>query len=180
MTKEEFCKNYWSYYLVLEGRFLKLQNYIAFDKENYKCYSTELIAQFQTICSEVDVVSKILCGFDAADEKTMDDYRAQYTLRCPGIEAQEVTIDYFDVKVQPFKALATEHSFPWWTDYNKVKHSRVTSYQRGNLKNVMFALAGLYVLEKEIYKIITSEEKMISESEIMHMVGWHESVNILF
>ena len=43
MTKEEFCKNYWSYYLVLEGRFLKLQNYIAFDKENYKCYSTELI-----------------------------------------------------------------------------------------------------------------------------------------
>lgn len=180
MTKEEFCKNYWSYYLVLEGRFLKLQNYIAFDIANYKCYSTELIAQFQTICSEVDVISKLLCGFKATDEKTMNDYRMQYPLRCPGIAEQKVKVDNFDVEVQPFKELMSGHSFPWWADYNKVKHSRVTSYKQGNLKNVMFALAGLYVLEKELYKIITTEEKMNPESEIMHMVGWSEYINILW
>lgn len=180
MTKEEYNKNYWLYYLALERKFMKLQNYIAFDTANYNCYSTELIAQLQTICSEVDVVSKILCGFDEKSNKTMDDYRPQYSLRCPDMATQTVRVDFFDVDVQPFITLTTGHSFPWWADYNKVKHSRVVSYRQGNLKNVMYALAGLYVLEKELYKIITGKEKMIPESEIMHMVGWNESINILF
>ena len=39
MTELEFIKNYWSYYIVLEERFLKLKNYIEFDCDNYACFS---------------------------------------------------------------------------------------------------------------------------------------------
>ena len=93
---------------------------------------------------------------------------------------RRVNVDYFGVEIQPFKDLTENTLMQWWSAYNGVKHARIRNYKNGNLENVLFALAGLYVLEKELYKLITGNEKMNSESEFMHMVGWAESVHILF
>lgn len=40
------------------------------------------------------------------------------------------------------------------TPYNKVKHKRVHNYRKANLKNVVNALAGLYILENYFVKYI--------------------------
>jgi len=53
----------------------------------------------------------------------------------------------------------------WWSDYNKVKHSRVAplgsdqddNFHRAKLGNVLYAFAGLYILEKALLRTIGSE-----------------------
>lgn len=180
MTELEFNKNYWSYYIVLEERFLKLKNYIEFDCDNYACYSCELLSYLQTICSEVDVIFKEICGYPGEKYKNMGNYCVDHRRNCPDLVNRRVNVDYFGVEIQPFKDLTENTLMQWWSAYNGVKHARISNYKNGNLENVLFALAGLYVLEKELYKLITGNEKMNPESEFMHMVGWAESVHILF
>ena len=73
---DEFCKYHWEYYLVLEKDFLETERYISFDLgDNYlyddrettnignsMTFSNEYIKQYQTICSEIDVVMKSICN----------------------------------------------------------------------------------------------------------------------
>ena len=75
MTREEFCKCHWEYYLVLEKDFLKTEPYVSFElgdnylynsdsvenPENSLTFSNEYIKQYQAICSEVDVILKSIC-----------------------------------------------------------------------------------------------------------------------
>jgi hypothetical protein len=39
----------------------------------------------------------------------------------------------------------------WWTAYNKIKHQRHTHYHRGNLKNALNPVAGLFVTVLYLY-----------------------------
>ena len=61
MTRDEFCKYHWAYYLVLEKDFLQTERFISFDLgKNYlydkkgctnygnsMCFSNEFIKQYQ-------------------------------------------------------------------------------------------------------------------------------------
>ena len=40
----------------------------------------------------------------------------------------------------------------WWTAYNKIKHQRDCEYGRANLKNVLNAVAGLFVMTLCLYR----------------------------
>ena len=55
-----FEKNYWEYYLELENQLLQIKRYVDFDKINFSTYSIEFLKLFQTICSEIDVVGKMM------------------------------------------------------------------------------------------------------------------------
>ena len=59
--KSVYVKSYWQYYRSLEKRFLKTEEFVAFDKVNSKSYSFEYLTLLQTICSEIDVVAKAVC-----------------------------------------------------------------------------------------------------------------------
>lgn len=68
MNRDDFCRLYWSYYLVLEKDFLDTERYISFDLgDNYLydshtihdygnsgAFSNEFVKQYQAICSEVE------------------------------------------------------------------------------------------------------------------------------
>lgn len=54
----------------------------------------------------------------------------------------------------------------WWTAYNKVKHERTShfkdgkvNYSRANQKNLIYAFAALFVLEKSYLESIEGETK---------------------
>ncbi len=56
----------------------------------------------------------------------------------------------------------------WWSDYNRVKHSRIipigngtsSNYNKANLGNVSTSLAALYILEKAYMDAIGTEENL--------------------
>ena len=78
MTKEEFLNNYWNYYLLLEKKVINLQNYITFSANNGSCYSIEIMNLIINICCEIDVIFKIILGYELDKFKTISDYKKIY------------------------------------------------------------------------------------------------------
>lgn len=162
MTRTEFCNHHWSYYLTLEKDFRKIERYIRFelgdnnlyddrvisDYGNSKVYSNELIKQYLSICSEIDVILKSICtdlGNDNAEN--MPSYTDIVLQRWPQITNDKIYVREMEIK--PFLNWSREPyaSADWWKPYNDVKHSRLANYKEANLKNVLNALAGLFLLE---------------------------------
>lgn len=170
MIRNEFCKQYWQYYLVLEKELLDVEDYIAFDLGenslyidsnitnygNSLCYSNKLILLYLSICSEVDVILKTICSENNKhlEFKKINCYATKIIEICPKITNQKV--EFRDFTLQPFINWSSEKSPEWWGNYNDVKHERTTddNYKKANLKNVINSLAGLYILEQYFVKQI--------------------------
>ncbi len=173
MNRDEFCHLHWSYYMVLEKDFLDIERYISFDfGDNYlydsqhtvtdyansTTFSNEFIKQYQTICSEVDVILKSICK--ELGNTSADDMPAYTNFILPqsqwgNLPTQKVRMNA--IELQPFKNWkpAPNYKSPdWWSPYNRVKHERIENFKKANLKNVANALAGLYILESYLVKFI--------------------------
>lgn len=49
-------------------------------------------------------------------------------------------------RMKPFENWATNQSLEWYQAYNKSKHDRLNSFSEANLKNLLSAFSGLFVL----------------------------------
>ena len=174
MNREEFCKYHWEYYLVLEKDFLETERYVSFelgdnylynqksstDLGNSLTFSNEYIKQYQTICSEVDVIMKSICReLGDTSANNMNGYTPTILQNWSNIKLQKVRMG--EIELQPFlnwEQLPNYKSPDWWTPYNKVKHKRIDSYREANLKNVINALAGLFILENYFVKFIADRD----------------------
>lgn len=131
MNREDFCKIYWEYYLVLENDFLETERYVSFDLgENYLydnnnhsnignslTFSNEYVKQYQSICSEVDVILKSICkelGNENA-EKMNTGYTPTVLNNWPEITLQKVL--FKDQELQPFSNWCVNPYNPpdWWS-----------------------------------------------------------------
>ncbi len=171
MNRKEFFKHHWEYYLVLEKDFLQSERYVSFElgenylydgisHENYgnsTTFSNEFVKQYQAICSEIDVILKSICA--ELGNPSANDMQNGYTPTVLQAWASIVNqkVKFKEVELQPFfnwKQAPDYKSPDWWKPYNKVKHERVDNYRKANLKNVVNALAGLYILENYLVKFI--------------------------
>ena len=171
MTRDEFCRLHWSYYLVLEKDFLVTERYISFDfGDNYlydsqhtvtdcansTTFSNEFVKQYQAICSEVDVILKSICKeLGNTSANSMPDYTNLILNQWSNLPNQKVRMNV--IELQPFKNWSPNpvyNSPDWWSPYNRVKHERLENFRDANLKNVANALAGLYILESYLVKFI--------------------------
>ena len=55
-----FLKSHWRYYLELEQEFLNTRKYVEFHELNNATYSIEFLKLYLAVCSEIDVLGKIL------------------------------------------------------------------------------------------------------------------------
>ena len=147
-----FVKNYWSYYLRLESKFLETLNYVEFDKDNFSTFSFEYLNLLLSVCSEIDVVGKMMAHEKNTSFKEEDKYNNIYKwwyeiqdnfdVETKKLEKQETVflrketlIPWIDFRIEKainkkgsdyFRlAKATKAKTPsWWTAYNHVKHNR--------------------------------------------------------
>lgn len=184
MTRDEFCHAHWEYYLTLEGDFLSIERYVAFDlgenalyaeneddneirnPGNSLCFSNEFVKQYQAICSEVDVILKTICTEinSHSSAKNMPDYTPVVLQLWPGLTQQKALAR--QITLQPFIhwEKSPHYKAPdWFPFYNKVKHERIDYYRKANLKNTLNALAGLYLLEIHLLKYIADKENYPSD-----------------
>lgn len=177
MTRKDFIKNYWRYYLILEQHVMAAENYVDFSEDNRETYSVGFMNCLNEIGSEVDVCMKAVCGFAENERKTISDYCPIILEKYPEITAQKVIVR--EQEIIPFENWTAEgasQSLTWWETYNSVKHGRNLNYKLANLKNVLYALAGLYVLEmfylKEISDCENEPDIPDKESELFTMEQW--------
>ena len=173
MTAEVIKETYWRYYLSLEAQVVELERFIEFDlRVNGNTYSARLLELYQAICSEVDVIGKILakeCDASFVHNGKTGIMSWWYVIQNCYSSIQSEQVFFKKTTLIPWKKFFVEKkdsryvissavadsSIPaWWTSYNKVKHSRTDNdcnglayYSHANLANVIYALAGLYILE---------------------------------
>lgn len=79
----------------------------------------------------------------------------------PEILNIEVKLLEYNIRFIPFDEETNIYEgskvFFWWQAYNNLKHGRVLNKKDGNLKNTLYSLAGLYVLEMFWIKKLASE-----------------------
>ena len=154
MEKEIFYRRYWSMYRNLEEKVISIQKYIEFSEKNFNTYSDELLILLTIICSEVNTIYKLI---DSKSNKITDFRRFVMNEKnnFKDIVNEEVhLIKYNNIIFKPFEAWKTDsYVLDWWNAYNKGKHERneLLNYEKANLKNVLNALAGLFLLEIYYY-----------------------------
>lgn len=208
---DDFIDSYWNYFLELENEFASTQKYVAFDMSNANTYSIEFLKLYQAVCSEIDVLGKeILLHFEPKFKVdgmvTMKHWGYGITTYLEKTLSATVCfnektnlkpwhkfayIKCKSVKNSTYYKLDDNCVTPkWWSDYNKVKHSRTSvtesgqaNYQRANFGNLVQAFAALYVLEiiyadvlrekakpynvamnSKLFRICFDEEETIAES----------------
>lgn len=175
ITSQMFVRSYWNYYIELEEQLLATKRFVEFNIANDKTFSIEYLKLLQATCSEIDVVAKIIAEYNDPHFKSIKSKNIQrwglvIQKTFPEICKCSVFFNH-DYAVTPWhnwkyevfqdkdnhtryrlvNGCETPH---WWTAYNKVKHERTskykkeqTNYMRANLKNLITAMAALYILE---------------------------------
>lgn len=180
MKANEFNEKYWSYYLNLENDFINTQRYVSIDNDNYYTFSIEYAKQYQTICSEIDVVFKQYCNYldDTKNVSNILGYANVILTNRTDIKSRVVRVkNVSTIILKPWEKWNSDSMDPlnknnpkntsplWWTMYNKVKHSRTMLdksgkefFKKANQINTLNALAGLFVLEMYFYKDLVLTE----------------------
>lgn len=179
MTREEFLQNYWSYYRMLEQKFLVTLNYVALSTDNAAAYSNEYAGLIQMIGAEMDSFFKVYCGFSATDVKNIAKYYPVVISDFPEITTQNVAVRMAGMTITPFSGWngdKPKQSLFWWKAFDNIKHSRTTNIHDGCQKNVVYALAALYLLEMKYLQKITAgtdaPDIPNEKSAIFSLPGW--------
>ncbi|MGN0159338.1 MAG: hypothetical protein ACI39W_09440 [Brotaphodocola sp.] len=197
MTRDEFCKYHWDYYMILEKDFLEIERYLTFDlgdnnfytvpdnstdPANSKAFSVEFVKQYQTICSEIDVILKSMCKeLGNTNANNMKQYAETILTSADWGNIVNQKVLMRKVELQPFVGWATNqyHPIVWWPKYNDVKHERLDNLREANLKNVANALAGLFILGHYFVKKIADDTGNLDvidvpndKSALFQMLNW--------
>ena len=184
MTILEYNNHMWSYYLQLETDFLNTLKYVEFAEDNFGVYSKEYAIQLLSICSEIDVVFKKLCekiDFNHKRENIVD--YSQILSNFDGLTTTKVKFKYNSLEYLPFENWSTDTTLFWWKDYNCVKHHRLDddNNKKANLKNVFYALAALFLLNRFYCKTICANKRMkepVVKSKLFEVVGWESCIPV--
>ena len=222
---DNFKKQYWRYYLMLERKFINTLEYVELNEtkflsdngadssdnvtgntngnggisrndtkpnfSNLCVFSNEYAHLIQAIGSELDCFIKFYCGFDPKARFGITDYANSILDEWPQITEQVAKIVGYNVQpIKPFNGWnVTEaaKSLTWWNAFNKIKHSRVENMTDASLKNTLYILAGLYILEKKYIQKIARQENRVdvmrNDSEIFILENWtyrFEAINDMF
>lgn len=171
-SKEEltFYHDFWKQYIALEKLVLETEKYVAISKDNENTFSIQYNILLQAICTEVDVVIKRLCYDSQAEVHDMYDYIQLITSHDLNFKDVKVRLQLYEMEIMPWKNIGIRQINGkkqlicpyWWNGYIDVKHKRLIFSLSGNefkiserkirqakQKNVLGALAGLFVLEEK-------------------------------
>ena len=182
MTRQEYNSKIWSFYLRLEKDFIESLNYVEFSEDNYPTYSVEFERLLLSICSEIDVLCKLLCR-EIDVTQTPNKFFEYAGILCSfeDFVSAKVRFENSGQEFAPFSEMTLTESPSWWKAYNKVKHERTdnNNYKKGNLENVFLALSALYMTNRYYCKKI-STSRLNNEpnprSQLFNMVGWQINI----
>ena len=145
---------HWNYFSALESDVERLARFVEFTSKNFDTYSVEIAHLFLAAASEVDVVARQLCSkMDGdANAQNMNKYRVVLRRCYPEMEASSVMIPRYGLNLRPWRNWRDDKNPDWWGDHNKVKHERGEHFSRASLKNVLNAMAGLFLVVLYYYR----------------------------
>lgn len=147
---------HWNYFLALEADVERMARFVEFSNNNFGTYSIEMAHLFLAASSEVDVVAKQICYLLDAESnpKNIEHYRAILRRHLPELEGSSATLPRYGLSLEPWSNWQRDETPDWWRDHNKVKHQRGEHFPLANLKNVLNAMSGLFLLVLHYYRLV--------------------------
>ena len=141
---------HWAFFETIDEDLHEYSRYLEFHKDNFKAYSVNLVRLYLSICSEIDVLLKLICAKlgKPAKNSGINHYRDVISKQFPNFGYFRVLIRPMGRVAQPWpKWRRKSKGHPeWWRSYNNVKHERNLYFAQANLQNVLLSAAGLYVV----------------------------------
>lgn len=154
-------------YYEIERQFMEISRIIPIDNKP-ETYSPRLYDILQTSCGQVENLLRLICDkLELKYEKK--NFPSYYKILNKTGILERQKVDYFSGELTcfPFK-LDSEYESPfWWIAYNETKHDLPKGYKKGNLRNTIFALAGVYALLCIASYVQHDEEKILDNSQWM-------------
>ena len=164
---------FWLHYLSLEKSLEEISEYVAIHESNKKVFSFKIMQLYFAVCSEIDSIFKHIrsnipeyTNTIKEDDLTIKEHKAMIENHFSKIKKTKVSLNIsgYSLQFQPFKVLFDSHRTKteeqkeekdeydnnkfegWWSDYNSVKHSRLNSFHKANLDNLLHSLSALHIL----------------------------------
>lgn len=152
---------YWPVYKNLEKELIELSNLIHIDDDQINIYSIKVAELLLRTCIEIESISKTLyykCGGEKPDNNKLffdtdciNFLENKWSLSKKVVQVSTPSFYFLKIDNQILKPLykANKHgssSSDWLRAYQSVKHNRLKSLKKANLKNLIRAMAALYVL----------------------------------
>ena len=86
---------HWTLFEVVDEDLHAFSRHVEFAEANFGTYSVDLLRMYLSICSEVDVIGKLLCqrvGVTLPDRPNMDHYRRGLLPKYPNLSGVKITI----------------------------------------------------------------------------------------
>ena len=153
MIIEKEKRIYWNYFLSLESDLENLSRYIEFTNNNFQTYSIELARMLLSVCSEIDVIAKLLCNREdpLKQANNITDYCTILTDKIPVLCMLNVFLPKYGLKLTPWNNWQNQLTPDWWHGYNNVKHERNKNYEDANLQNILNSMSGLFLFLLYLY-----------------------------
>lgn len=176
MTFKEARDVYWKYYISLENQLMESAHYVELDYlNNGKTYSMEYLQLFQAVCSEIDVIGKVLAscsdyGFKASKTTGINEWWYYVSNNDLSLSDHSCTL-LGETVLQPWKNykvvvndkkgakrfILDEYCNPkantpsWWKDYNSVKHDRTGKNDKNTNNYVKANLRNVFLAFSALY-----------------------------
>lgn len=152
---------YWAVFKNLENEVLELANSIHFDDDQLSVYSVKIADLLVRTVIEVEALSKELYFLNGGNKS--DDNNLFFDTDCLELLENKwklsskvvvISSPYFYFSKDENRILTPlkkankrgTSSAKWLRAYQAVKHNRVRELEKGNLKSLIHAMAGLYIL----------------------------------
>ena len=171
---------HWNYFLALESDIKNLSRYVEFCEENWQTYSIEIAHIMLSVCSEIDVFSKMICSeIGCTPCENMRDFREALNPKFSEISNMQVMMPQYGLTFQPWQNWSQNKKPDWWQAYQDVKHNRDLEYPKANLKNLLNAISGLFVLLIVYYKRVQNLRLIEPIPQLLEVEGSIAYIDIL-
>lgn len=162
---------FWDYYLSIEDDLYKTVGYVEPCEDNYDTYSQAYAKVINVACAEIDVIFKEICKTVDTDYKpngkneNINVYRTIVIEKYPHIEQANLRVDRSKIDIYPFKGWSDTGKLFWWKDYQKIKHERQGYYTKANLKNAIYSVGALRILELYYLRIHAKDKYILANKD---------------
>jgi hypothetical protein len=164
---------HWVFFETIDEDLHAYSKYLEFHDDNFPAFSINLARLYLSICSEVDVVAKMICDREGHPTKrsSIKHYRRVITKRYPAFAHFGVLIRPMRLVIWPWSEWkdTADQNPPWWNEYNDVKHERNTAFNRANLGNVIHSAAGLLVMLVYLYGDLIQNRRLKPNFRILEL-----------
>lgn len=168
---------FWSFYLSLENDLMNTVNYVHPSVDNLKTFSSQYSKIILTCAIEFESISKNFVKHISSDNKTgnIGDIKQSLLKEFPNIHKNIVSMQKYEIKVEPFKEWATNNKLTWWDSYINIKHNRHKNFKEANLDNALHSLSALLVVNVYYYRYVYNYQHL-SGNKLLDMAGMGEAI----